>query len=75
MGVISQEVERELFKVKAQISAKLPLTVQPAGLMTTTGPVMGVAMVDTPHINQQMDAIEDCLEAIVKALKKLEERK
>jgi hypothetical protein len=75
MGLITQEVEGKYQKAKAMISAKIPLTVLPGGLMTTTGPVMGVSMVDTPQINQQMDAIEDCLEAIVKAIRKLEDRK
>ena len=39
------------------------------------GIVTGHAMIATPQINSQMDAIEDCLDAIVKALKKLEDRK
>jgi hypothetical protein len=75
MGLIAQEVEGRYQKAKAMIAAKLPLTVLPGGLVTPTGPVMGVTMVDTPHINSQMDAIEDCLEAILKAIKKLEDRK
>jgi len=75
MGLIAQEVEQKYFKAKAMISAKMPLTVLPGAFITPTGPVMGVTMVDTPHINGQLDAIEDCLEAIVKALKRLEDRK
>jgi hypothetical protein len=75
MGLIAQDVENKYQTAKAMIAARLPLTVLPGSFTTPTGPVMGVTMVDTPHINQQMDAIEDCLEAIVKAIKKLEDRK
>jgi hypothetical protein len=75
MGLIAQDVEAKYFRAKGMIAAKLPLTVLPGALTTPAGPVMGVTMVDTPNINGQMDAIEDCLEAIVKALKKLEDRK
>jgi hypothetical protein len=77
MGMIAQEVERELIKAKAMISAKMPLIMEPAGLLAPPmgGIVTGHAMIATPQINSQMDAIEDCLDAIVKALKKLEDRK
>jgi hypothetical protein len=75
MGLIAQDVENKYFKAKAMIAAKLPLTVLPGTLFSPSGPVGGVAMVDTPNINAQMDAIEDCLEAILKAIKKLEDRK
>jgi hypothetical protein len=75
MGLIAQDVEAKYWKAKAMIAAKLPLTVLPGGLVSPTGPVIGVTMVDTPNINGQMDAIEDCLEAILKAIKKLEDRK
>ena len=75
MGLIAQDVENKYLKAKAMIAAKLPLTVLPGAFITPTGPVMGVTLVDTPHINGQLDAIEDCLEAILKAIKKLEDRK
>jgi hypothetical protein len=75
MGLIAQDVEQKYLKAKAMIAAKLPLTVLPGAFVTPAGPVMGMTMVDTPQINQQMDAIEDCLEAILKAIKKLEDRK
>ena len=75
MGLIAQDVENKYIKAKAMIAAKLPLTVLPGTLFSPSGPVGGVAMVDTPNINAQMDAIEDCLEAILKAIKKLEDRK
>ncbi len=75
MGLIAQDVEAKYMKAKAMISAKVPLMVQPGGFITPAGPVTGVAMVDTPSINAQMDAIEDCLEAILRAIKKLEDRK
>ena len=75
MGLIAQDVESKYLRAKGMIAAKLPLTVLPGAFVTPTGPVMGVTLVDTPHINGQLDAIEDCLEAILKAIRKLEDRK
>jgi hypothetical protein len=75
MGLIAQEVEQKYLRAKGTIAAKLPLTILPGGFVTNMGPVMGMTIADTPNINGQMDAIEDCLEAIVKAIKKLEDRK
>ncbi len=76
MGLIAQDVEQKYLIAKGMIAAKLPLTVMPGSFITPQGgPVLGTTMVDTPHLNQQLDAIEDCLEAIVKAIKKLEDRK
>lgn len=77
MGIITQEVEQKYLKAKAMISAKPPQLVPATGLISLPlgGAVQGHAVVDLHHVNTQMDAIEDCLEAIVKALKKLEDRK
>jgi hypothetical protein len=75
MGLLTQEVEAKYQKAKALIAAKMPLTVLPGSFTSPSGPVLGLTLVDTIHVNAQLDAIEDCLEAIVKTLKKLEDRK
>jgi len=75
MGLIAQEAEIQLMKVHAIIAGKAPEMVQPNGLFTGPhgGPVQGTLPLNLPHANAKFDAIEDCLEAIVKALKKLED--
>ena len=77
MGMIAQEVEQKYFKAKAMISAQIPLAVPVTTLIAPPmgGPVQGVLMIDMHHVYTQLDAIDDVLEAMVKAIKKLEDRK
>ncbi len=76
MGKIARDLEVEIARASALLSAHLPLQVPGSGLMVGPhgGPVQGMAIVQTPHLSAQMDAIYRCLKEIADAVKQLDDQ-
>ena len=76
MGKISRDLDVEISRVAALLNAHIPMQVPGNGLSVGPhgGPVVGMAIVSTSHLNGQMDAIYRCLKEIGDAIKQLDEQ-
>lgn len=75
MGMIADELDIKLVATQALLSARLPLMVNGAGLMSATGgPVLGVATVIPEPIYMQMTEISKAFHQMTITIRKLEDK-
>jgi hypothetical protein len=76
MGKISRDLDVEINRAAALLTAHLPMHVPGNGFVVGPhgGPVQGVATVLAPNLNAQMDAIYRCLKEIADAVKQLDDQ-
>lgn len=73
MGLITEELNQKVVPACAMLQVNPPLLSNGSGLSSPSGPVVGLTVIPTDNMTEQMHQIANALTAVAMAVRKLEE--